>query len=128
MQLSQGDRTELISRVEQRLGGRGVSRATIQSAVDQVLGRLAVPDESPLGHQIILAVSAESMPDLASRVRQKLELAGAGVLESGTATVGRYTVVTMRAPDTQRAQVEGVAAELGARLRIVDNDTSAVRT
>jgi hypothetical protein len=119
MQLSQGDRNELISRVEQRLGGRAVSRATIQSAVDQVLAGLAVPDESSSKHQIIFAVSAESMPDLASRVRQKLDSAGAELLESGTATVGRYTVVTLRAPDTLRGPVEKAARELGARVTIV---------
>ena len=119
MQLSQGDRNELISRVEQRLGGRAVSRATVQSAVDQVLAGLALPDESSTKPQVIFAVSAESMPDLASRVRQKLDLAGAELLESGTATVGRYTVVTLRAPDTLREPIEQAARELGAHVTIV---------
>jgi hypothetical protein len=122
MKLSQGDRSALIARVEQRLGGRAVSRAAIQAAVDQVLNSLSLPDESPSRNHVVFALSAESMPDLSSRVRQKMSTAGEARFESGTATVGRYTVATIRGPVELRARLEQAALELGARFSVVDRD------
>jgi hypothetical protein len=121
MKLSQRDRSALISRVEQRLGGRAVSRAVIASAVDQVLAKLAVPDESPVPDQVFFALSAESMPDLASRVKQKLSASGVSPFDSGTATAGRFTVVTLRASGRSRATLEDVARAVGATLTVVED-------
>jgi hypothetical protein len=119
MKLSQRDRSALISRVEQRLGGRAVSRAAVRAVVDQVLSGLALPDESPSQNHVVFALTAESMPDLASRVRQRLTVAGAESLESGTATAGRYTVATIRARPELRARLESVASGLGAQFRVI---------
>jgi len=120
MTLSQGERVELVSRVEQRLGGRGVSRVAIQEAVDRVLAKLTLPDESTGVPQTLFALTVQSMPDLASRVRQKLSAAGIQPSESGVATAGRHTVMTIRAHADARSQLEAVARELGAELTIVD--------
>jgi len=123
MTLSQDDRGELVSRVEQRLGGRGVSRAAIQEAVDRVLAKLVLPDEAPRVSQTLFALTAQSMPDLASRVRHKLSSAGIEPSESGVATVGRHTVMTVRARNDSHTQIETIARELGAELSVVDSST-----
>jgi hypothetical protein len=128
MKLSQGDRSALISRVEQRLGGRAVSRAAIASAVDQVLAGLPVPDESPVQNQVFFALSAESMPDLASRVKQRLSASGIEPTDSGTATAGRFTVMTLRASSASRAVLDDVARGLGATLTVVDDQGPAGAT
>jgi hypothetical protein len=116
MKLSQGDRSALIARVEQRLDGRVVNRAAIHAAVDQVLARLALPDESPAMADGVFALTAESMPDLASRVRQRLSVGEAASLECATATSGRFTVVAMRTSGVPASRLEAVAHEVGARF------------
>jgi hypothetical protein len=120
MTLSQDDRGELVSRVERRLDGRGVSRAAIQEAVDRVLEKLALPLESTGVSETLFAVKAQSMPDLASRVKRKLSASGIEARDSAVATVGRHTVMTLRAPVSSRAQLETIANELGAELRVMD--------
>jgi hypothetical protein len=116
MQFSQDDRRALIDRVERLAGGSTVSRATIASAVDRVLAGLVPHDESQEGETILVALSAASMPDLGSRVRQGLAREGVPAAEMGVATVGRHTVVTLRAPARAGALVSRLAAELGASL------------
>jgi len=93
----------------------------IARAVDQVLAGLALPDEASSTKHALFALSAESMPDLASRVRQKLTATGLGPVESGTATSGRFTVVTIRARGELRSQLEGVAHDLHALLSVIDD-------
>ena len=60
------------------------------------------------------------MPDLASRVRQKLSASGMAPFESGTATAGRFTVMTLRAPGTSRPMIDEVARAIGATVTVVD--------
>jgi hypothetical protein len=127
MQLSKEDRAALVTRVEQRLVARGVSRASIEAAIDQVATRLALPDESPPAEHVVFAVGAESMPDLASRFRQALSSDGIAATESGVATAGRHTVVTVRAPASARGAIEAAAARLGARVIDVDAPGGAGR-
>lgn len=110
------------------MGARGVSRASIVAAVEQVAARLQVPNvdrertdrtAKAAGERVddvVIAVSAESMPDLASRFRQKLTAAGVAGVESGVATVGRHTVLTLRTPAANRPRVEEVATQIGARV------------
>lgn len=119
MPLSQSDRDALIERVEQRVRTRGLDRAAVTAAVDQVLCRLALPDESSPSGQVLVALSAESMPDLASRFRLALHGAGVAVGDVGTATVGRHTVLAMRAPGDQVQTVATLARKSGARFRVV---------
>jgi hypothetical protein len=120
MQLSKGDREALIRRVEERVGARGVTRASIEAAVDQVVARLPVPDETSVSDGILVALSAESMPDLASRVRRKLSGAGISTTDSGVATSGRHTVVALRIPSGARESLEAIAREIGARATVVE--------
>lgn len=93
-----------------------MSRATIASAVDQVLGGLVPPDELEEGETILVALSAVSMPDLASRVTQGLAREGVTGAGIGVATVGRHTVVTLRAPARAQAAVSRLAATLGVSV------------
>jgi hypothetical protein len=120
MQFSQDDRRALIDRVDRLVGDRGVSRASIATAVDEVLGSLRLPDESNAAETVLIAVSGESMPDLGSRVRQRLADAGVTPTDMAVATVGRHTVVTLRAPGVARAAILATASSLGARVVPID--------
>ncbi len=120
MKLSQHERDALVLRVEERLGGRGADRADVRWAVDRVLARLVLPDESPATPSEVFALSAASMPDLPSRVREHLTRLGAAQYESGTATAGRFTVVTLRARGVARARIDDLARAVGAELRVID--------
>lgn len=119
MPFSQSDREFLIARVQQKLTTRRASRCAIAEVVDHVAARLDLPDESvatvTTSSMCVVAVSAASVPDLASRVRAHLAPEGIASVEHGTATVGRHTVVVMRIAETELARVEAVAAALGAR-------------
>jgi hypothetical protein len=97
MVLSRSDREALVLRVERKLGVRHGDRARIAAAVDQVVGELArrEPEARPLAESVVIAVAAQSVPDLASRVQRALAAAGIQA-QSGSATVGRHTVVTAR--------------------------------
>ena len=124
MQFSQEDRRALIDRVERLVGDRGVRRASIASAVDQVLAGVRMPDESDAAETILIAVSGESMPDLGSRVRQRLADAGVTPADMGSATVGRHTVITLRTASRARDNVLAAAAALGARVVPVDGSVA----
>jgi hypothetical protein len=123
MQLSKGDREALIRRVEERVGARGVTRASVEAAVDQVVSRLPVPDEAPASDGIVIALSAESMPDLASRVRRKLVSMGIDSADSGVATSGRHTVVTLRVPAGARESLDAIARDIGAHATVIASPT-----
>jgi hypothetical protein len=121
MKLSQGERDALVLRVEERLGGRGVDRADVRWAVDRVLARLVLPDESPATPSEVFALSAASMPDLSSRVREQLTRMGVAHCESGTATAGRFTVVTLHAHDVARSRIDDLAHAVGAQVQVIDS-------
>jgi len=90
-----------------------------------VLAGLRLPDESPQAEEILFALSAESMPDLASRVRQKLSSSEIAPLDSGSATAGRFTVVTLRMRATSRAALDEIARSMGATLTVVGDPHQA---
>jgi hypothetical protein len=64
----------------------------------------------------IVAVSADSMPDLASRLRRVLANAGTSIGELGSATEGRHTVVTLEIEDGTSEALRSAVAQLGARV------------
>ena len=64
----------------------------------------------------IVAVSADTMPDLASRLRRTLATTGTSIGELGSATEGRHTVVTLEVEDGQLEALRGAVAQLGARV------------
>lgn len=123
MPLSQSERDLLLARVQQKLTTRRVNCSAVEAIVDQVAALLDLPDETALTASSLLAFSAESMPDLASRVRRQLAQAGVTPLESGVATVGRHTVLTMRVPSAALAQAESAASALGVRFAVVMDDS-----
>ena len=64
-------------------------------------------------------MTAVSVPDLGSRVRQALTGAGIEVHDAATATAGRHTVVTVRLPSASAAAARKVAEDAGWGVSLV---------
>ena len=114
-------RQALIQRVSRKVSGHGVTRRSIESAVDRVLAALPTDMPAPAAPPRIAVLSAASAPDLASRARRALEAAGVRVLDVGTGTAGRYTVATVRYAGDPTADLRTVAADLGASVSLLDD-------
>ena len=127
-------RRTLTERVASRVAGEGISRASIEAAVDGVVAALdsrsapAPSTVAPAGPQaaafmpdsksMIAALSGLSAPDLASRLRAALARDGIRVAALGIATRGRHTVVTLRLPASARQALERIASEHSLSLSI----------
>ena len=138
-------RRTLRDRVAKRVAGQGVSRHAIERTVDAVVdalpadvientpgsrtagpigspqtaARSAVPAGDGGVAEVVLAVTAVSVPDLASRVRGTLDKAGVRVSDAATATAGRHTVVTVRVRADARAAAEQAASAAGWKVSLV---------
>ena len=113
-------RQALIQRVSRKVSGHGVTRRSIESAVDRVLEALPTDMLPPAVTPRIAVLSAASSPDLASRARRALETSGVKVLDIGTGSAGRYTVATVRYAGDSTADLHRVAGELGASISLLD--------
>ena len=122
----------VADRVAQRVAGRGVSRAAVDAAVNSVLGalesrRAAGDDGQSSGSAadtatapaLIAAVTARSLPDLASRLRAALAREGVPVGPIGIAAAGLHHVATLQITSSGRQALESAARALGAQLSIV---------
>lgn len=119
MLLSPAEHEDLIRRVERLVRRRGIERSEIVGMVDRVSRKLAaVSSQGDTATQTVL-VMAESMPDLASRLRGALEarvdLAGASV-----ATEGRHTVLAAHVRRSDVADIALAAGSIGARCQVTD--------
>ena len=116
-------RRALIRRVAGKVSGHGISRRSIEGAVDRVLAALPDPlgPAEPSAPQIAV-LSAASAPDLPSRARRVLDRHGASVVAMGAGSSGRHTVVTVRLAAGAGPMLERAAAELGASLSLLDPD------
>jgi len=120
MVLTQDIRGPLADRVERKLAGRRIKRAVIDAAVERVVAALATAPATPNDDALVMALSAASLPDLASRVSAAFARGGVVPFEMAHARAGRHAVVTVRIPVAQRGLVEGIAQELGARVTSLD--------
>ena len=114
----------LADRVAHRVEGRGVSRAAVDAAVGSVLAALerapaVVPARSGT---MVAAVTARSMPDLASRLRGALAREGVELGEIGIASSGLHNVATVCVAPSARAQLEKAVAALGASVSVVSDE------
>lgn len=102
----------LAARVHARVAGHGVSRLTVERVVGRVLASLeesaAVGSTAAHEPSVMVAVTARSLPDLASRLRRDLEREGVVIQNIGIGSAGQHTVVTMRLPGSARAALERV--------------------
>lgn len=123
-------RRALAERVATRVAGAGISRRVVEETVDRVVSALGarasvagavVPASEPT---VVAALMSRSSPDLASRVRAALQSAGAPVIDLGTASAGRYTVVTVRVPAGARAALEAAASSMQLALTFVPDDST----
>ncbi|MGQ0646019.1 MAG: hypothetical protein ACT4P7_00520 [Gemmatimonadaceae bacterium] len=115
MLVSPAEREELIRRVSRQVRGRAVEAALVRSAVDRVVAMLASRDEQARVVAPVVVVTAESMPDLASRLRSAL--GSTDLLQDvAVATEGRHTVLVARSNDSQLDTVRAAAERIGARF------------
>ncbi|MFN2400695.1 MAG: hypothetical protein ABR543_18970 [Gemmatimonadaceae bacterium] len=118
-------RRSLVERVTERLAGRGVSRGAVEDAVDRVVAVLEETGQwsraSAGETTVVAAISARSVPDLASRVRSDLERAGTVIEEMGIGTSGQYTVVTVRVPASARPALHRLAESSALALSFLDS-------
>lgn len=114
----------LVDRVAHRVEGRGVPRAAVDAAVGSVLAALerapaALPASSGT---MVAAVTARSMPDLASRLRGALAREGVQLGEIGIASSGLHNVATVRIAASARPKLESAAGSLGASVSVVSEE------
>ena len=74
---------------------------------------------------LVAAVTARSVPDLASRLRSALGREGISVGSIGIATAGLHHVATLEIASGARPALESAARALGAQLSIVSGDARA---
>ena len=130
-------RRTVADRVAQRVAGRGVSRAAVDSAVGSVLSALearsagavergveGIASAVDAGPALVAAVTARSLPDLASRLRSALARDGITVGPIGIAAAGLHHVATLEVPGSARASLERVVAALGGQLSIVSEGSA----
>ena len=121
-------RRTLAERVARRVQGHGISRASVDGAVDKVLGALseardeAAPGASRPEGSVVAAVTGRSVPDLASRVRGALAKEGVAVGAIGSATAGNHNVVTLSVDGPARAALERVADMLKVSVTFVPGE------
>lgn len=113
-------RQALIQRVSRKVSGHGVTRRSIEGAVDRVLAGLPAEFAGAAAPPRIAVLSALSAPDLASRARRLLEREGLRVWDVGTGTAGRYTVVALRLAGEATTDLQRLASELGASVSVLD--------
>ena len=114
-------RRALIRRVARKVAGHGITRHTVEGAVDRVLAALPADlDAPPPTPPAVAVLAAASSPDLASRARRVLDRHGASVIGMGIGSAGRHTVVTLQLGAPAGAALERAAAELGASLTVLD--------
>ena len=117
----------LAERVARRVQGHGISRASVDAAVQSVLGALdgRTPSTQTIAAErgpqlsIVAALTGRSVPDLASRVRAALEREGVQVETLGSAMAGNHNVVTIQVTSSSRAAVERVAGALKVSVSFV---------
>jgi hypothetical protein len=123
-------RRTVADRVAQRVAGRGVSRAAVDAAVGSVMAALdarvgGVPEAKAgagSAPMLVAAVTARSLPDLASRLRAALGREGITVGPIGIAASGLHHVATLEIAGPARPALESAARALGAQVSIVSED------
>lgn len=71
------------------------------------------------GSMMVAAVTARSLPDLASRLRAALQREGVTAGSIGIAAAGLHHVATLEIASSARPALEAAARALGAQLSIV---------
>ena len=114
-------RQALIQRVSRKVSGHGVTRRSIEGAVDRVLAALPADLGRAASADRIAVLSASSAPDLASRARRLFEREGLAVRDIGTGRAGRHTVATIRFAAAGTPDLDRIAGELGASVSLLDD-------
>ena len=124
-------RRTLAERVARRVQSHGISRASVDRAVDKILVALSTAEGAPAprvsrpeGPLVLAALTGRSVPDLASRVRAALVKEGVAVGPIGSATAGSHNVVTLSVDEPARGAVERVAHALEVSLTFVPEDAA----
>lgn len=82
-------------------------------------GSPPAPSDAGSGTLLVAAVTARSVPDLASRLRTALARDGVTVGSIGIAAAGLHHVATLEIAPSARPALEAATRALGAQLSIV---------
>jgi hypothetical protein len=128
----------LSEKVASRVAGRGIPQSAVDDAVQRVIDALAASGDlprttTPAGPSsaerppatMIAALSARSVPDLASRVRRDLEREGIVLEEMGLGAAGQHTVVAVKVSATARPALERLAERSRYALSFLNIDAGA---
>jgi hypothetical protein len=108
-----------------------VSRSAVDSAVGSVLAALDARTGGTTSASdaalptLVAAVTARSLPDLASRLRSTLAREGVSVGSIGIAAAGLHHVATLEISAAARPALEATCRALGAQLSIVSGDAAS---
>ena len=105
-------------------GGLGdAAVGSVMAAIDaRTAGTATAAPDVGSGSMIVAAVTARSLPDLASRLRSALGREGVSVGSIGIAAAGLHHVATLEIAGAARPALETAARALGAQLSIVSED------
>ena len=92
---------------------------SVLTALDARTGGASAAADSP---SLVAAVTARSLPDLASRLRLALGRDGVRVGAIGMAVAGLHHVATLEITAAARPALENACRALGAQLSIVDGE------
>jgi hypothetical protein len=115
MVVSQAERAELIRRVSRQVEGAVSDAALVRGAVDRVIAALADRDVPAPAADRVVVVTAESTPDLASRLRAAVGSREV-MREVAVATEGRHTVLVARVAAAQVEPMRASVERIGARF------------
>lgn len=99
--------------------GSVVSALEARGAVSEASAVTGATQAVDAGPAFVAAVTARSVPDLASRLRSALARDGITIGEIGIAAAGLHHVATLELPVSARASLERAVAALGGQLSVV---------
>jgi len=98
---------------------------SVMAALDaRTTGVRTAPSGGAAGPLLVAAVTARSLPDLASRLRTALAREGITVGSIGIAAAGLHHVATLEIAGSARPALEAATRALGAQLSIVSGETA----
>jgi hypothetical protein len=129
MALTHDTRRVLAERVHRKVEGRGIPRQVIDDAVARVSDALDTRASAPVPDtdraSIVAVFTAQSAPDLGSRVRSALQSESVTPLAIGISSAGRHTVAAVRVAAVGRSGAERAASRIGASVSFVSDSPSA---
>lgn len=126
MPLSLLERESVLAHIEERVVGRNIPRQITRAAVERVCSVFSTSEdrlEKPAGGgEILVALSAASMPDLASRVRRKTMATDITPADTEIGRIGRRSEIVRRRGAGHEPVLRRAAAIVGCNTHCLTGD------